>query len=157
MGLGTRRTPLSTSHLPPAPRETTNARDIWVSLSVAVVLGVAATIIALWPNEQDAKTMPQSSAPTLSMVHSISESPPQTDPSEAQNLPTLFANPFDASEVFEFPPGTTEDAARESVAETLLQRARERRAQISKHAHGHQSASLRTPTLVSQSIFKKTS
>ena len=38
-------------------------------------------------------------------------------------------NAFDATEVFEFPPGTTESEAREAVAELLLSRARDRRAE----------------------------
>jgi hypothetical protein len=38
-----------------------------------------------------------------------------------------FSNPFDATEVFEFPPGTSEAEARDAVAELLLQRARDRR------------------------------
>ena len=38
-------------------------------------------------------------------------------------------NPFDATEVFEFPHGTTESEAREAVAERLLSRARDRRAE----------------------------
>ena len=37
-----------------------------------------------------------------------------------------FRNPFDASEVFEFPPGTTHTEAWDAVRETLLERARER-------------------------------
>ena len=37
-----------------------------------------------------------------------------------------FSNPFDASEVFEFPPGTSDEQARQSVAAILLQRARDR-------------------------------
>jgi hypothetical protein len=40
--------------------------------------------------------------------------------------PVRFANPFDASEVFEFPAGTTRAEAHDRVAEILLQRARER-------------------------------
>jgi hypothetical protein len=41
-------------------------------------------------------------------------------------LPIRFSNPFDASESFEFPPGTSDDRARQSMAATLLQRARDR-------------------------------
>jgi len=37
-----------------------------------------------------------------------------------------FSNPFDASEVFEFPPGTSDDQARQSVATILLERAHDR-------------------------------
>lgn len=42
--------------------------------------------------------------------------------------PTLFANPFDPTEVFELAPGLTKEEAREQVAQILLERARERMA-----------------------------
>lgn len=42
------------------------------------------------------------------------------------DVPLRFKNPFDASEVFEFPPGTTADEARVAVAGLLAQRAQER-------------------------------
>jgi hypothetical protein len=38
-------------------------------------------------------------------------------------------NPFDATEVFEFPAGTSEAESHEKVAALLLKRANERRAQ----------------------------
>ena len=38
-------------------------------------------------------------------------------------------NAFDATEVFEFPHGTSQSEAREAVAELLLSRARDRRAE----------------------------
>jgi hypothetical protein len=44
-------------------------------------------------------------------------------------------NPFDRSEVFEFPPGTSLEDARQSVAELLLQRARTRSIQLSYTTH----------------------
>jgi hypothetical protein len=44
--------------------------------------------------------------------------------------PTLFANPFDASEVFELPPGISPEEARTLVADLLLKRASERQAQV---------------------------
>lgn len=47
---------------------------------------------------------------------------------EAPPAPTLFANPFDPSEVFELAPGLTQDEARQQVAQILLERARERMA-----------------------------
>jgi hypothetical protein len=49
--------------------------------------------------------------------------PPEPQP---QAGPVRYANPFDSSEVFEFPAGTSRAAAREAVAEILLQRAVER-------------------------------
>ena len=42
---------------------------------------------------------------------------------QAAAQPVRLTNPFDAKEVFEFSPGTTQDAAREAVAEILLKRA----------------------------------
>jgi hypothetical protein len=47
-----------------------------------------------------------------------------------ENPPVAFANPFDRSEVFEFPPGTTRVEARDAVAQILLARARERQNRI---------------------------
>jgi hypothetical protein len=40
--------------------------------------------------------------------------------------PVRFRNPFDPEEIFEFPPGTSYASARESVAEVLLERGRDR-------------------------------
>lgn len=40
-----------------------------------------------------------------------------------------LTNPFDASEVFEFPPGTSEAEARDSVGRMLIERAMEREKQ----------------------------
>jgi hypothetical protein len=37
--------------------------------------------------------------------------------------PVLFKNPFDRTEVFEFPPGTTQAEARDAVAKALMERA----------------------------------
>lgn len=52
----------------------------------------------------------------------------------AVEQPVRVANPFDASEVFEFPHGTTLAGARAAMAETLLERARERYAQLDSGA-----------------------
>lgn len=43
--------------------------------------------------------------------------------------PVRVSNPFDRSEVFEFPAGTTPEAAKSAVADALLERARERQAE----------------------------
>ncbi|HMN44036.1 MAG TPA: hypothetical protein PKE27_05665, partial [Povalibacter sp.] len=52
--------------------------------------------------------------------------PVAVDESTEEAPPTLIANPFDPSEVFELPPGLTRDQARDMVAELLLKRASER-------------------------------
>jgi hypothetical protein len=56
----------------------------------------------------------------------ISAPPSATHLAESLDSTVRFGNPFDASEVFEFPPGTSVDQARQSVAAMLLQRARDR-------------------------------
>jgi len=155
---GTSQTP---RHLPPAPpAEAAHTSDVWVSLSVAAVLCLAAVIIALWPAQQDGKTIHKPETPTFSLNEALPASASQTTQttlSEVDSLPTRVTNPFDASEVFEFPPGTPKDTARESVAETLLERARERRARLgsAKHARSRQPAPLQAPTLMSESLFKR--
>jgi hypothetical protein len=58
----------------------------------------------------------------------VTITPPSGPERSAESLdaPVRFSNPFDASEVFEFPAGTSDEQARQSVAALLLQRARER-------------------------------
>ncbi|NLG75807.1 MAG: hypothetical protein GX535_06190 [Xanthomonadaceae bacterium] len=53
---------------------------------------------------------------------------PIAEMEEEPEPPTLFANPFDPTEVFELEPGLTKEEARQRVAEILLERARERMA-----------------------------
>ena len=56
-----------------------------------------------------------------------------------------FANPFDATEVFEFPPDTSEIDARNAVADLLLQRARDRqKSGVRKSADHRQQLSAST-------------
>jgi hypothetical protein len=59
----------------------------------------------------------------------VSHAPPAEGapavPAEAAT-PVRFPNPFDASEVFEFPAGTSEADAHDAVAKLLLKRARDR-------------------------------
>jgi hypothetical protein len=56
-------------------------------------------------------------------------SPPASDP----DPPVRLRNPFDHSEVFEFPPGTSPTAARDAVAEILMARARDRQTTSLEH------------------------
>jgi hypothetical protein len=52
--------------------------------------------------------------------------PPPAEASAPAGEPVLFKNPFDRTEVFEFPPGTSEAEARDAVANALLERAQGR-------------------------------
>jgi hypothetical protein len=52
--------------------------------------------------------------------------PPPTQAPAPAGEPVLFKNPFDRTEVFEFPPGTSQAEARDAVAEALMERAQGR-------------------------------
>ena len=67
-------------------------------------------------------------APAVTSATPLAEVAPAR-PAEPQGAPVRIKNAFDATEVFEFPHGTTESEAREAVAELLLSRARDRRAE----------------------------
>jgi hypothetical protein len=58
-------------------------------------------------------------------------------PATVAQPPVRFANPFDPSEVFEFPSGTSVTQAQQAVAEVLLQRAHERKKSWSKITYPH--------------------
>jgi hypothetical protein len=55
-----------------------------------------------------------------------------TDP----GMPVRFTNPFDPTEVFEFPTGTSEEEAHAAVADLLVNRARERESAFAKRPRG---------------------
>lgn len=95
------------------------ARDIALGASVvlAVVLMVFVVYVSSGPD-------PVSSEPVLVLDAEAPVFIPAEEP--AQPPPVRVVNPFDDSEVFEFPAGTSEREAHDRVAELLLERARER-------------------------------
>jgi len=95
--------------------------DFVVGLTLAAaVLGITAAIV--W---RAADRNP----PALAVTSPAPVVPPPAAPAEPQGSPVQVRNPFDATEVFEFPAETTETEAREAMTELLLQRARDRRGQ----------------------------
>jgi len=93
-----------------------------VTFAVAV-LGIV--VAFLWP----ASTRhPPAPAPAVTRAAPVAELAPAV-PVEPLGAPVRIKNAFDPTEVFEFPYGTTESEAREAVAERLLSRARDRRAE----------------------------
>ena len=97
---------------------------IALALSVAVV-GLTA-VNAL--NNTSTPDRPAPS-PTTSMQMAEPQEIPATTAAEVVK-PVLFKNPFDETEVFEFPPGTSKEEARAAVADMLLKRAMERQSQL---------------------------
>lgn len=67
-------------------------------------------------------------APTSVPALPLAPAPPATPaaPATPDAAPVRYRNPFDRSEVFEFPAGTSRTEMRDAVAELLAQRARER-------------------------------
>ena len=91
-----------------------------VTFAVAV-LGIL--VAFLWPASNR-----HPPAPAVTSVAPLAEVAP-AGAAEPQGAPVRIKNAFDATEVFEFPHGTTESEAREAVAERLLSRAGDRRAE----------------------------
>ena len=109
-----------------------DARDLHrVSVQIAVALTLAvADVGGVW--ELSSLSHGPVPAPAVSAeVHAPGGQRSRFLP-PAQNQRVIFPNPFDPSEVFEFPPGTSETEAHDVVADLLLQRARERRPLIAK-------------------------
>jgi hypothetical protein len=95
----------------------------------AIVLQIAMVTVASGAIAYVA-TNPQQLARTAAEVVSPTHDPaaPKAAPAmPIETQPVTFTNPFDRSEIFEFPSGTSETEARQSVAEVLMQRARERK------------------------------
>jgi hypothetical protein len=113
-----------------------------------VTLGVLALGIGLaflWPASAHRSTV--ASGVKSQPAAEVAASALETIEPHSLPLPVRIANAFDATEVFEFPQGTTDAAARTAVAELLLNRARERHAErvAARHAHNLQAVHVPAP------------
>ena len=93
---------------------------IVLQIAVATIFSGALAYVA---------TSPQHLAHADSHVYSLPPAAPATPAPpvvQAQGEPVQVKNPFDPTEVFQFPAGTTEMDAHSAVAALLLQRARDR-------------------------------
>jgi hypothetical protein len=104
-------------------------------LYVALSAGVAIAAVTAFVLVSRHSAAPQQAVPTF--VTTVPQRPDAlVDTDEAPVVagpPVRFANPFDRSEIFEFPPGTTRAEARDAVADILMQRAQERAALVKTH------------------------
>jgi hypothetical protein len=92
-----------------------------VTLAGAVLMAMA---LVVWQRLQAFPPPPPAVvSPALVVIPPVSIADPEEGP------PVRVRNPFDATEVFDFPAGTSEADAREMTAQLLLQRARDRRGQ----------------------------
>lgn len=101
-----------------------------VHLALGAGFGIVAIVVvsALYrysdPARPAVSSSPEAVLHRAELAQSVEEAP-EPDP-----MPVRVQNPFDRSETFEFPPGTSETDARNLVADLLMKRAMERQAQL---------------------------
>jgi hypothetical protein len=122
------------------PRPTKRAMWRWpVTLACAGAVSIAAIAAGYRVSASDRSAAEAAAAAAIQALE------PVTTSVQAQTIeaaPVLFRNPFDKREVFEFPTGTSEQEARDAVADMLLNRAMERQAQYdARHASRRKSSS----------------
>lgn len=108
------------------------AGGIAAIIGVTVVLGTLVALGAIAQRGSERKHLAAAVPPAAPVVAAHTEAPLAPPAGE----PVQFKNPFDRSEVFEFPPGTSPAQARQAVAELLMERARDRHAQLVDRKHG---------------------
>jgi hypothetical protein len=112
------------------PRKRVPRHSRWAAVFAAVaVAGTSSGITYL-----AVRTRPIPVAP-VAEIH-VAEPPAASVPEVPPPPPVRVVNPFDATEVFEFPGGMSETDARHAVAEFLLDRARGRLAASSETPRG---------------------
>ncbi len=135
-----RLTPLQVVPASPQPAAISSDALPTATQSTATTQGrPASTALRLSPRMLGAATLAAAAALTIGALiwfappQRVVEAPvsnwspmPEAVIDEAAETPTLVTNPFDASEVFELPPGLSQDEARAMVADLLLKRASER-------------------------------
>jgi len=103
-----------------------HAGAVLATVCVVVIAAVAAGVGVVFSKEVGAHKRPTMIAQTT-----IPERPDPVIEEEMPQLPPVrVKNPFDDSEVFELPAGTSNAEARAYVADVLLKRAAERRAML---------------------------
>ena len=91
---------------------------IFIGGGMAVALIVSGAVVA----NLAAKPKP-APAPVLHASQPLPPPAPAAEPAAPAAEPVLYKNPFDRTEVFEFPAGTTHQEARDAVAKLLMDRA----------------------------------
>ncbi len=109
-------------------RSAPRARSLRSPLVVLLALALAGTITAGVLRESDKRATLSAPPPpvVLASVPPLEVPPMELAPPE----PVVLVNPFDATERFTFPPGTSKADARDQMAALLLNRAMERRAHL---------------------------
>jgi hypothetical protein len=140
--------------VPSIPKSFSNApesqRDAWpaVILTIAGISVLSGGIAYL-------ATIPAQPAHVGADAVVGSAGPETTAPPSADNAPVRFTNPFDATEVFQFPSGTSDTEARQAVAGLLLQRAHDRQNSSSKITRQRKKTAARIAPVTTTSLAKR--
>ncbi len=117
----------SQSHLEPSGRPARHALSLrWPRVPFEVATLVAVMAIALASGVHRSANAPLGKRVDHRVRIAVSTQTNSDMGAQPAGEPVKIQNPFDATEVFEFPPGTSQAAARESVAQVLLERGRAR-------------------------------
>jgi hypothetical protein len=96
----------------------------WQPLALTKIAAVTLTYVAFaWWSASQLAAHPQPPAVTAAIPPIVAH---PVVPAASSAPVVKFVNPFDKTEVFEFPAGTTPAESREKVAQILMQRAQER-------------------------------
>lgn len=140
--------------VPPQRKSLSNApesrRDAWPAVILAIVgisvLSGGIAYLATIP----AQPVHVGANAVIAMAARDTTAPPSAD-----NAPVRFTNPFDASEVFQFPSGTSDMEARQAVAGLLLQRAHDRQNSVSKIARQRRKTAGQVAPVTTTSLAKR--
>lgn len=154
--------PTTDSILPSMSSQTTSthnsaslARGALAGVAGALVIIIAITSLSSTRLETEVKPNPLPESPKLvatAQAGAAAAAPAASEASQpvvAEAQPLRFRNPFDKSEVFEFPAGTTVEEARASVADLLRQRAQDRHMRLGlphSRISGNRAVSERIPS-----------
>ncbi|MEJ0035733.1 MAG: hypothetical protein WDO68_06600 [Gammaproteobacteria bacterium] len=123
-----------------APETATRVRRPSVALpaTLAILAFAVALVLFYWPAKRAPERAVTPPAPVVTPTPKPrAPEPPAAEVATAEPPPVRFTNPFDPSEVFEFPAGTSYGEARNEVAQRLIDRAQERKGLMAsqpKHA-----------------------
>jgi hypothetical protein len=131
LGSGAHRTTVAAAEMPVATEKPLVPRQSMAPPTPAVSPTTVASQMSV--PSQTHLPPPPPAAPPVAAQTSVPAAPVETSAAVAPlpsatpaTDPVRIRNPFDRSEVFEFPPGTSRQEARQAVADMLLQRALER-------------------------------
>jgi hypothetical protein len=122
------RRPATASRVASNARPASRVRLLRLPLLILCSVALVGVIAAGALRESDKRVAVPPPAPALVPV---AAPPPSVQAAELPPPePVVLVNPFDATEKFTFPPGTSKADARDQMASLLLQRATERRAHL---------------------------